>query len=161
MIYNPATSPFANYYLRPFEAAGPAYGVQASAAAVDSDVDIENALAALAREPGGGFAVLPDTFTGIHREQIVSLAARYRLPAVYPFRWFAEIGGLLSYGIDSDDMFRRAGSYVDRVLKGAKPADLPVQAPVKYELLVNLKTARALGLDSAANLQVAADEVIE
>jgi ABC-type uncharacterized transport system substrate-binding protein len=117
MIYNPPTAPFAGYYLRPFEAAGPAYGVQTSAAAVDSDVDIENALAALAREPGGGFAVLPDTFTGIHREQIVSLAARYRLPAVYPFRWFAEIGGLLSYGIDSDDMFRRAASYVDRVFK--------------------------------------------
>jgi ABC-type uncharacterized transport system substrate-binding protein len=161
MIYNPATSPFANYYLRPFEAAGPAYGVQASAAAVDSDVDIENALAALARESGGGFAVLPDTFTGIHREQIVSLAARYRLPAVYPFRWFAEIGGLLSYGIDSDDMFRRAGSYVDRVLKGAKPADLPVQAPVKYELLVNLKTARALGLEVPTTLLATADEVIE
>ena len=161
IIYNPATSPFANYYLRPFEAAGPAYGVQASAAAVDSDVDIENALAALAREPGGGFAVLPDTFTGIHREQIVSLAARYRLPAVYPFRWFAEIGGLLSYGIDSDDMFRRAGSYVDRVLKGAKPADLPVQAPVKYELLVNLKTARALGLEVSTTLLATADEVIE
>jgi ABC transporter substrate binding protein len=85
MIYNPPTAPFASYYLRPFEAAGSANGVQASAAAVDSDVDIENALAALAREPGGGFAVLPDTFTGIHREQIVSLAARYRLPAVYPF----------------------------------------------------------------------------
>jgi ABC-type uncharacterized transport system substrate-binding protein len=161
IIYNPATSPFANYYLRPFEAAGPAYGVQASAAAVDSDVDIENALAALAREPGGGFAVLPDTFTGIHREQIVSLAARYRLPAVYPFRWFAEIGGLLSYGIDSDDMFRRAGSYVDRVLKGAKPADLPVQAPVKYELVINLKTAKALGLEIPPTLLARADEVIE
>ena len=161
IIYNPATSPFANYYLRPFETAGPAYGVQASAAAVDSDVDIDNALAALAREPRGGFAVLPDTFTGIHREQIVSLAARYRLPAVYPFRWFAEIGGLLSYGIDSDDMFRRAGSYVDRVLKGAKPADLPVQAPTKYELVINLKTAKALGLDVPSSLLARADEVIE
>jgi putative ABC transport system substrate-binding protein len=161
IIYNPATSPFANYYLRPFEAAGPAYEVQASGAAVDSDVDIENALAALAREPGGGFAVLPDTFTGIHREQIVSLAARYRLPAVYPFRWFSEIGGLLSYGIDSDDMFRRAGSYVDRVLKGAKPADLPVQAPTKYELVINLKTAKALGLEIPPTLLARADEVIE
>ena len=161
MIYNPPTSPFARYYLRPFEAAGPAYGVQASAAAVDSDVDIENALAALAREPGGGFVVLPDTFTGMHRDQIVALAARYRLPAVYPFRWFAEIGGLLSYGIDSDDMFRRAASYVDRVFKGAKPADLPVQAPVKYELLVNLKTARTLGLEVPTTLIATADEVIE
>jgi putative ABC transport system substrate-binding protein len=161
MIYNPPTSPFAGYYLRPFEAAGPAYGVQASAAAVHSDADIENTLDALAREPGGGFVVLPDTFTGTHRDQIVSLAARYRLPAVYPFRWFAEIGGLLSYGIDSDDMFRRAASYVDRILKGAKPADLPVQAPVKYELLINLKTAKALGLDIPATVLARADEVIE
>jgi len=161
MIYNPPTSPFARYYLRPFEAAGPAYGVQASAAAVDSDVDIENALAALAREPGGGFVVLPDTFTGMHRDQIVALAARYRLPAVYPFRWFAEIGGLLSYGIDSDDMFRRAASYVDRILKGEKPADLPVQAPTKFELVINLKTAKALGLEVPPTLLALADEVIE
>ena len=161
MIYNPPTSPFAGYYLRPFEAAGPAYGVQASAAAVDSDVDIENALAVLAREPGGGFVVLPDTFTGMHRDQIVALAARYRLPAVYPFRWFAEIGGLLSYGIDSDDMFRRAASYVDRILKGAKPADLPVQAPTKYELIINTTTAKALGLEVPPTLLSLADEVIE
>jgi len=161
MIYNPPTSPFAGYYLRPFEAAGAAYGIPASPAKVDSDGDIENAFAALAREGGGGVVVLPDTFTGVHREQIVSLAARYRLPAVYPFRWFAEIGGLMSYGIDSDDMFRRAGSYVDRVLKGAKPADLPVQAPTKYELLINLKTAKALGLEVPSTLLATADEVIE
>jgi len=161
MIYNPPTAPFAGYYLRPFEAAGPANGVQASAAAVDSDVDIENALAALAREPGGGFAVLPDTFTGIHREQIVSLAARYHLPAVYPFRWFAEIGGLLSYGLDSDDMFHRAASYVDRVLKGEKPADLPVQGPTKFEMIINNKTAKALGLEVPPTLLATADEVIE
>jgi putative ABC transport system substrate-binding protein len=161
MIYNPSTSPFSGYYLRPFEAAGPAYGVQTSAAAVDSDVDIENALGALAREPGGGFVVLPDTFTGMHRDQIVSLAARYHLPAVYPFRWFAEIGGLLSYGIDSHDMFRRAASYVDRILRGAKPADLPVQAPTKYELLINLKAAKALGLEVPPTLLATADEVIE
>src|SRR6478735_8130185 len=121
MIYNPPTSPFAGYYLRPFEVAGPVYGMQTSAAPVASDADIENAIAALAGEPGGGLIVLPDTFTGIHRDQIVSLAARNRLPAVYPFRWFVEIGGLLSYGIDSDDMFRRAAAYVDRVLKGEKP----------------------------------------
>jgi putative tryptophan/tyrosine transport system substrate-binding protein len=122
MIYNPPTAPFANYYLRPFEAAGTAQGVQARPAAVDSDTEIENTLDILAREPGGGFVVLPDTFTGIHRDQIVSLAAHYRLPAVYPFRWFAEIGGLLSYGIDSDDMFRRAASYVDRILARSRPS---------------------------------------
>jgi ABC-type uncharacterized transport system substrate-binding protein len=143
------------------DTAGPAYGVQTSAAAVHSDADIENAIDALAREPGGGFVVLPDTFTGVHRDKIVSLAARHRLPAVYPFRWFTEIGGLLSYGIDSDDMFRRAASYVDRILKGAKPADLPVQAPTKYELVINLKTAKALGLEVPPQLLARADEVIE
>jgi putative tryptophan/tyrosine transport system substrate-binding protein len=161
MIYNPPTAPFASYYLRPFEAAAPAFGVQTSVAAVDNDVDIENVLDVLAREPGGGFVVLPDTFTGIHREQIVSLASRYRLPAVYPFRWFTEIGGLLSYGLDSDDMFHRAASYVDRVLKGEKPADLPVQGPTKFELIMNLKTAKALGLEVPPTLLARADEVIE
>jgi len=161
MIYNPPTAPFANYYLRPFEAAGTAQGVQARPAAVDSDTEIENTLDSLAREPGGGFVVLPDTFTGIHRDQIVSLAAHYRLPAVYPFRWFAEIGGLLSYGIDSDDMFRRAASDVDRILKGEKPAELPVQAPTKFEMVINLKTAKALGIGVPPMLLATADEVIE
>jgi putative ABC transport system substrate-binding protein len=161
MIYNPPTAPFASYYLRPFETAAPALGVQASVVAVDNDVDIENALDALAREPGGGFVVLPDTFTGIHRDQIVSPASRYRLPAVYPFRWFAEIGGLLSYGLDSDDMFHRAASYVDHVLKGEKPADLPVQGPTKFEMIINNKTAKALGLQIPDKLLTIADEVIE
>jgi putative ABC transport system substrate-binding protein len=161
MLYNPPTSPFAGYYLRPFEAAGPANGVQTSAAAVDSDADIEATLASLARTPGGGFAVMSDAFTGIHREQIVSLAARYRLPAVYPFRWFVDIGGLISYGIDSDETCRQAASYVDRILRGAKPADLPVQAPVKYEMIINLKTARTLGLAVPDHLLAIADEVIE
>ena len=161
MIYNPPTAPFADYYLRPFEAAGPAYGIQASAAAVHNDADIENVISTLAREPRGGLVVMPDAFTGLLREQIVSLAARYRLPAVYPFRWFAEIGGLLSYGLDSDDMFRRAASYVDRILKGAKPADLPVQAPTKYELVVNLQTAKALGLTVPETVLLGADQVIE
>jgi putative ABC transport system substrate-binding protein len=161
MIYNPPTAPFANYYLRPFEAAGTAQGVQARPAAVDSDTEIENTLDSLAREPGGGFVVLPDTFTGIHRDQIVSLAAHYHLPAVYPFRWFAEIGGLLSHGIDSDDMFRRAASYVDRILKGEKPAELPVQAPTKFEMVINLKTAKALGIGVPPMLLATADEVIE
>jgi len=161
MIYNPPTAPFAGYYLRPFEAAGHALVVQTTAVAVLSDADIENAITALAREPGGALVVLPDTFTGIHREQIVSLAARYRLPAVYPFRWFADIGGLLTYGIDSDDMFRRSAGYVDRVLKGAKPADLPVQAPVKFEMVINLKTAKALHLNIPSTLLAQADAVID
>jgi ABC-type uncharacterized transport system substrate-binding protein len=161
MIYNPPTAPFAQYYLRPFLAAGPVLGVAAEVAAVDSDSDIEEALGALGREPVSGFVVLPDTFTGIHRDAIVALAARYRLPAVYPFRWFPEIGGLLSYGIDSDDMFRRAASYVDRILRGEKPGDLPVQAPDKYEMVINRKTAQTLGLTISETLLATADDVIE
>jgi putative ABC transport system substrate-binding protein len=161
MLYNPPTAPFAGYFLRPFEDAGAAHKIQTRAAAVDSDADIEDALGSLARAPGGGFVVMPDTFTNIHRDRIVALAAHYRLPAVYPFRWFADIGGLLSYGIDTDDMFRRAASYVDRVLKGEKPADLPVQAPTKFEMVLNLKTAKALGLKAPESLLATADEVIE
>ncbi len=161
MIYNPPTAPFAGYFLRPFAAAGAAHKVQTRAAPVDSEADLENVLAALAREPGGGVVVLPDAFTVTHRRRIVALTARYRLPTVYPFRWFAEIGGLLSYGIDTDDMFRRAASYVDRILNGEQPAALPVQAPTKFEMVLNLKTARTLGLAVPPPLLATADEVIE
>jgi putative ABC transport system substrate-binding protein len=104
---------------------------------------------------------MPDAFENVHRAEIILLAARYRLPAVYPYRFFAELGGLLSYGNDQLDNFRRAASYADRILRGAKPSELPVQAPVKYELVVNLKTAKALGLDVPPLLQQRADEVIE
>jgi putative tryptophan/tyrosine transport system substrate-binding protein len=105
--------------------------------------------------------VMPDSFTDAHRVEITSLAARYRLPAVYPFRFFAEVGGLLSYGVDRTDNFRRAATYVDRILKGEKPAELPVQAPMKFELIVNLKTAKAIDLDVPSHLQQLADEIIE
>jgi putative tryptophan/tyrosine transport system substrate-binding protein len=105
--------------------------------------------------------VLPDAFTFAYRVEIVSLAARYRLPAVYAFRFFTALGGLLSYGNDLNDNFRRAASYADRILKGAKPSDLPVQAPVKFELVINLKTAKTLGLAVPLQLQQLADEVIE
>ena len=105
--------------------------------------------------------VLTDSFTGVHRAEITSLAGRHRLPAVYPFRHFAEAGGLLSYGSDVFDNFRRAATYVDRILKGATPGELPVQAPVKFELVINLKTAKALGLDVPLQLRQRADEVIE
>ena len=104
---------------------------------------------------------MPDSFTDTHRAEITSLAARYRIPAVYPFRFFAETGGLLSYGVDRTDNFRRAATYVDRILKGEKPAELPVQAPIKYELVVNLKAAKAIGLDVPQQLQQLADEIIE
>ena len=123
--------------------------------------ELEPVIAALAREPNGGLIVMPDSFTLAHRVEITSLAARYRLPAVYPYRFFAEVGGLLSYGDDWTDNFRRAATYADRILKGDKPSELPVQAPVKFELVVNLKTAKAIGLDVPPLLQQRADEVIE
>jgi ABC-type uncharacterized transport system substrate-binding protein len=122
---------------------------------------IENAVAGLARELSGGVLVMPDAFTLAHRELIVLLTARHRLPTIYPFRAFTDSGGLLSYGIDQIEVYRQAASYVDRILRGEKPADLPVQAPTKFELVVNLKTAKALGLDVPWILQQRADEVIE
>jgi putative tryptophan/tyrosine transport system substrate-binding protein len=114
-----------------------------------------------AREPNAGLIAMPDSFTDTHRVEITELAVRYRLPAVYPFRFFAEAGGLVSYGVDRTDNFRRAATYVDRILKGERPAELPVQSPSKYELVVNLRTARAMGLDVPPRLQQLADEVLE
>jgi putative tryptophan/tyrosine transport system substrate-binding protein len=123
--------------------------------------ELESVVAAHAREPNGGLIVMPDGFLNVHRAEIVSLAARHRLPTIYPWRFFAELGGLLSYGNDQRDLFQLAATYVDRILRGTKPSELPVQAPVKYELVVNLKTAKALGLDVPPLLQQRADEVIE
>ena len=160
-LFNPATAPYAEYYLNPFKAAAASFAVEAIAAPVRDTSELESVVAAQAREPNGGLIVMPDTFMTAHRAEITSLAARYRLPAVYPFRFFAELGGLLSYGNDLIDNFRRAATYADRILKGAKPSELPVQAPVKFELVINLKTAKALGLDVPLHLQQRADEVIE
>ncbi len=160
-LFNPATAPYAEYYLNPFKAAAPSFAVEAIAAPVGDRSELESVVAALARELNDGLVVMTDSFTSVHRVEIIALAARYRLPAVYPFRFFAELGGLLSYGVDLPDNFRRAASYVDRILKGAKPSELPVQAPVKFELVINLKTAKALAIDVPASLQQRADEVIE
>ena len=123
--------------------------------------EIEHAIAAFAREPNGGLIVLSTSLAVAHREQIIASAARHRLPAVYPFRIYVNVGGLVSYGPDQIDPYRRAAGYVDRILKGANPADLPVQAPVKYELVINLKTAKALGIEVPPTLLARADEVIE
>jgi ABC-type uncharacterized transport system substrate-binding protein len=147
LLFNPATATFAEYYLNPFKAAAASLGVEAIAAPVHDTSELESVAAAQAREPNGGLIVMNEDFTIAHRAEITALAARYRLPAVYPFRFFAELGGLLSYGNDLTDNFRRAATYVDRILKDAKPSELPVQAPVKFELVINLKTAKALGLD--------------
>jgi putative ABC transport system substrate-binding protein len=160
-LFNPATAPYVSYYLNPFNAAAGSLGMQAIAAPVQDRSEIDSIVGAQAREPNSGLVVIPDGFLNVYRTEIVSLAARYRLPAVYPWRFFAELGGLLSYGSEQRDMFRLAATYVDRILNGEKPADLPVQAPTKYELVINLKTAKALALDVSVSLQQRADEVIE
>jgi ABC-type uncharacterized transport system substrate-binding protein len=160
-LFNPATATYAEFYLNPFKAAAESFAVEAIAAPVRDRSELESVVSAQAREPNGGLIVMPDSFTDLHRAEIASLAARYRLPAVYPRRIFTEVGGLLSYGIDQLDNFRLAATYADRILKGEKPSELPVQAPVKFELVINLKTAKALGLDVPWILQQRADEVIE
>ena len=161
MLFNPATAPYAEYWLNPFKAAASSFAVQAIVAPVHDTSELDSVIVAQAHEPNGGLIVMPDTFMNVHRSEITSLAGRYRLPAVYPYRAFAEVGGLLSYGDDLTDNFRRAASYVDRILKGEKPSELPVQAPVKFELVINLKAAKALGLDVPVHLQQRADDVIE
>jgi putative ABC transport system substrate-binding protein len=130
-------------------------------APVHNTSEIESVIAAQARAPNGGLVVMNDSYVVAHRTEITSLAARYRLPAIYPFRSFIEHGGLMSYGNDLVDSFRHAATYTDRILKGAKPSELPVQAPVKFELVINLKTAKALGLTVPPSLLATADEVIE
>ena len=161
MLFNPATAPYAEYWLNSFRTATASFAIEAIVAPVPNESDLEPVVATQAREPNTGLIAMPDGFTIAHRVEITSLAARYRLPAVYPYRSFAEVGGLLSYGVDLTDNLRRAAAYADRILKGEKPGELPVQAPVKFELVINLKTARAMGLDVPAQLQQLADEVIE
>jgi putative tryptophan/tyrosine transport system substrate-binding protein len=160
-LFNPATTPYRDIYLNPFKAAAPNFAVEPIPTPVHSASELESVVAAHAREPNGGLIVMPDGFMNVHRAEITSMADHYRLPAVYPFRFFAELGGLLCYGNEQRDQFRLAATYVDRVLRGGKPSDLPVQAPVRFELVINLKTANALALDVPLHLQQRADEVIE
>jgi putative ABC transport system substrate-binding protein len=160
VLYNPETAVFAPY-LESIGAAATQFRLRMIPAPVHGAAEIEAAVAALAGAAGGGLLCLPDTFLNVHRELIVSLAARNKLPAVYAFHFFAADGGLMSYGVDVADLYRRAGTYIDRILKGGKPAEMPVQSPDKYELVINLKTARALGLDVPQTLLYRADEVIE
>jgi len=161
LLFNPKTAPFAKYFLDPFKVAARSLAVEAISAPVRDVSELDSVVAALAREPNAGLIAMPNAFLNVHRTQILSLAERYRLPAAYPFRFFAKLGGLLSFGVDPLSNFRRAATYVDRILKGEKPTDLPVQAPTKYELVINLKTAKALGLTVPQSLLVAANEVIE
>ena len=162
LLVNPETAPGGgSYFMGPIDAAAASLGVEAIVAPVRNKPELESVVAAQARQPNTGLIVSSDFFMIAHRVEVTSLATRYRLPTVYPFRVFTELGGLLSYGSDLIDNFRRAASYVDRVLRGEKPRELPVQAPVKFELVINLKTAKALGLDVPLHLQQRADEVIE
>jgi putative ABC transport system substrate-binding protein len=161
LIFNPDTAPFAHLFWQPVEAVAPSFDVEPMQAPVRDVGEIERTIAAFARNANGGLMVLPDVSTTNHRDLIIALAARHRLPAVYPFRYFATSGGLMSYGSDLADIYRRAASYVDRILKGAVPGDLPVQAPTKFEFVINVKTANALGLTVPPRWLGRADEVIE
>jgi len=160
-FFNPATATYAEYYLSPFKAAATSFGVEAIAAPAHDMSELESVVAAQAHTSNTGLILMPDAFTTDHSEEITLLAARYRLPAVYPFRFIAELGGLLSYGNNRLDNFRGAATYADRILKGANPSELPVQAPVKFELVINRKTARSLHLAIPPQLLAIADEVIE
>jgi putative ABC transport system substrate-binding protein len=161
LLFNPPTATFIEGYLTPFRTAAASLGMEAFVAPVRDMPEVELVIAAQAREPNSGLVVIPDSFTVGHRAEITALAARYRAPAIYWSRSFAQVGGLISYGPYIVDEYRRAASYADRILKGEKPADLPVQAPIKFELAINLKTASALGLEVPATLLARADEVIE
>jgi len=160
-LFNPAMATFAEFWLKPFKAAAASFAVEAILAPVHDMSELESVIAAQAREPNTGLFVMPDAFIITYRAEVTSLAARYRLPAVYAFRFFTEAGGLLSYGEDLTDNFRRAATYADRILKGEKASELPVQAPVKFQLVINLKAAKALGLTVPQTLLVTADELIE
>jgi putative ABC transport system substrate-binding protein len=148
-------------FIHAAQAASTSLGMTVTAAGVRSNADIEQALTAFAKEPNGGLIVAPFPFIATSQDRLIALASDLRLPAIYPFRYFAANGGLASYGFDTIDPHRQAASYVDRILKGEKPGDLPIQAPTKYELVINLKTAKAIGLTISRELQLRADELIE
>jgi putative tryptophan/tyrosine transport system substrate-binding protein len=160
-LFNPPTAPYAQRFLEPLKGAASSIGVQVVASPVHDPAEVETVIAGFAREPDGGLIVLPSTFMFVHRDLIIGPAKRYRLPAIYAFRYYAESGGLVSYGNVPADEYRQAATYIDQILRGAKPADLPVQLSVKFELVVNLKTAKAMGLKIPESFLVRADKVIE
>jgi putative ABC transport system substrate-binding protein len=161
VMFNPDTAPYAEYYLRPLNAAAPKLGVKAFIVTVRSELEIQEAIAKLGREPNGGLIAMTDSFLTVHRKSIIELTARHSVPAIYWTSNMSEEGGLLAYGVDYVDLFRRAATYVDKILKGAKPADLPVEQPTKFELVINRKTAKSLGLTIPQSLLVSANKVIE
>jgi putative ABC transport system substrate-binding protein len=160
-MFNPKTAPYARYYLETFKSVAAALAIEPIEAIVHSAAEIEAVMTMLGGQAGAGLVVMPEPFMQGNRATIISLAARYRLPTVYPFRFFVTAGGLMSYGVDLADSLRGAASYVDRIFRGAKPDELPVQLPTKFELIINLKTAKELGVDVPPRLIARADEVIE
>jgi len=161
LLFNPGTPPPLKVYMPSIQAAASSFAIQAIAAPVHASDEIEGIIATQARDPGGGLIVMPNAFNVVNRELIIALAARYGVPAIYFNRFFTDSGGLISYGADRPEQARQAAGYIDRILKGAKPADLPIQQPTKFEFVINAKTAKELGLDVPLHLQRSADEVIE
>jgi putative ABC transport system substrate-binding protein len=161
LMFNPTTAPYGPGFFRSFETVAPSFAVKPIGALVHDAAEIEAAISALEQGAGGGLIVLPDALADVYREQIIALAARHRVPSVYSQRNFVAAGGLISYGVKSTDIYRRAATYVDRILKGERPTDLPVQRPTAFELTINAKTARQLGLTIPDKLLALADGVIE
>lgn len=161
LLFNPPMAPYSKLYFESLRAAAPRFDIKPFSVPIEDEGDVQRKLSDLGREPNGGLIVLLDAFTHVHRSFIIGQTARNRIPTIYTARYFAEDGGLVSYGADITDQFRQATSYVDRILKGAKPSDLPIQQPTKFELVINLKTARALGVEIPASLLATADAVIE
>jgi putative ABC transport system substrate-binding protein len=163
LLFNPDTAPYFAFYQQPFDAAARSNGIEPMATPVHTAADIERVIASFSNGPNAGLVIMPDSFMATRPifDLVISLAAHNRLPTIYPYRYMIAAGGLVSYGIDGTDLYRRAPDYIDRILKGAKPADLPVQLPTKFELAINLKVAKALGLDIPPTLLGRADEVIE
>jgi putative tryptophan/tyrosine transport system substrate-binding protein len=162
VIFNPATAPSGGeFFLKSVVASAPALQVEVLPFPVRDDDEIATAVQELAAKPGGGLVVMLDVFTAVHRPAIIAKAAASRVPTIFPWRFGAADGGLMSYGVDVSDLHRRAAAYVDRILKGAKPAELPVQQPSKFELVINLKTAKVLGIEVSPTLLATADEIIE
>ena len=161
LLFNQATTVPVKFYMSSIEAAASSFAIQATTAPVHAEEEIEGVIAALAGNPGVGLIVMPDLFNTINRDLIIAPAAHYRVPAIYYTRSLAESGGLVSYGPDLGEQYPQAAGYIDRILKGEKPADLPIQMPIKVPLVINLTTAKALGIDVPLHLQQLADEIIE
>jgi putative tryptophan/tyrosine transport system substrate-binding protein len=161
IMFNPDTYPYYAMHLRSFQTVAKTLSLEVAGAPVRSPEEIEDAVAALGRQPGSALLVTPDPYMVVHRGAIIRAAELHRVPAIYSYRQHVQEGGLMSYGADTIDIFRRSASYIDRILKGTQPADLPAQAPVKFEIAINLKTAKALDLSIPQNLLALADEVIE